>query len=104
MLDPGAVAVALRQLWTGARFKSKDVVLGVASRRILVREYTTQAMRPDLLREALPYQVQDLLPVPASQAVLDFYPLVAGGRSGVRPARRRRLRDHRADHRDPVAR
>ncbi|MGW9586353.1 type IV pilus biogenesis protein PilM [Microbacterium sp. NPDC055455] len=79
VLDPGTVAVALRQLWAGARFKSKDAVLGVASRRILVREYTTQAMRPDLLREALPYQVQDLLPVPASQAVLDFYPLSQDG-------------------------
>ncbi|MBW9108890.1 pilus assembly protein PilM [Microbacterium ureisolvens] len=79
VLDPGAVAVALRQLWTGAKFKSKDAVLGVASRRILVREYTTQAMRPDLLREALPYQVQDLLPVPASQAVLDFFPLSQEG-------------------------
>lgn len=79
VLDSGAVAVALRQLWTGAKFKSKDAVLGVASRRILVREYTTQAMRPDLLREALPYQVQDLLPVPASQAVLDFFPLSQAG-------------------------
>lgn len=79
VLDPGAVAVALRQLWTGARFKSKNAVLGVASRRILVREYTTQAMRPDLLRAALPFQVQDLLPVPASQAVLDFYPLSQEG-------------------------
>jgi type IV pilus assembly protein PilM len=79
VLDPGAVAVALRQLWTGAKFKSKDAVLGVASRRILVREYTTQAMRPDLLREALPFQVQDLLPVPASQAVLDFFPLAQNG-------------------------
>jgi len=79
VLDAGAVAVALRQLWTGAKFKSKDAVLGVASRRILVREYTTQAMRPDLLREALPYQVQDLLPVPASQAVLDFFPLSQTG-------------------------
>lgn len=79
VLDAGTVAVALRQLWTGARFKSKDAVLGVASRRILVREYTTQAMRPDLLREALPYQVQDLLPVPASQAVLDFFPLTQEG-------------------------
>lgn len=75
ILDPGAVSVALRQLWTGAKFQGKRVTLGVASRRILVREYTTQAMRPDLLREALPYQVQDLLPVPASQAVLDFVPL-----------------------------
>nr|BFF11062.1 hypothetical protein GCM10025699_23650 [Microbacterium flavescens] len=79
VLDAGTIAVALRQLWAGARFKSRDVVLGVASRRILVREYTTQAMRPDLLRDALPYQVQDLLPVPASQAVLDFFPLSQQG-------------------------
>lgn len=79
VLDAGTIAVALRQLWAGARFKSRDVVLGVASRRILVREYTTQTMRPDLLREALPYQVQDLLPVPASQAVLDFFPLSEDG-------------------------
>lgn len=79
VIDAGAVAMALRQLWTGAHIKSKNVVLGVASRRILVREYTTQAMRPDLLREALPFQVQDLLPVPASQAVLDFYPLSQEG-------------------------
>jgi type IV pilus assembly protein PilM len=77
VLDVGGVAVALRQLWTGARLRAKEVTLGVASRRILVREYTTKAMRPDLLREALPYQVQDLLPVPASQAVLDFFPLHA---------------------------
>lgn len=79
VVDSGTIAVALRQLWTGARFKSHDVVLGVASRRILVREYTTQAMKPELLREALPYQVQDLLPVPASQAVLDFFPLSQDG-------------------------
>lgn len=79
VLDSGAVAVALRQLWAGARFKSREAVLGVASRRILVREYTTQAMRPDLLRDALPFQVQDLLPVPASQAVLDFFPLSQDG-------------------------
>ncbi len=55
--------------------RARHVVLGIASRRILVREYTTAAMRPDLLRQALPFQVQDLLPVPAEQAVLDFYPV-----------------------------
>jgi type IV pilus assembly protein PilM len=79
VLDSGAVAVALRQMWAGARFKSKDVVLGVASRRILVREYTTQAMPAELLRDALPFQVQDMLPVPATQAVLDFFPLAQEG-------------------------
>lgn len=73
VLDADAVSLALRQLWSGARFTSRRVVLGIGSRRTLVREYTTQALRPDLLRQALPFQVQDLLPVPADEAVLDFY-------------------------------
>lgn len=74
VFDADAVALALRQLWSRAGFRSRRVVLGLASRRILVREFTTHAMRPDLLRQALPFQVQDLLPVPLDQAVLDFYP------------------------------
>ncbi|KQZ83959.1 hypothetical protein ASD56_07965 [Microbacterium sp. Root166] len=79
VLDPDAVAVALRQLWTSAGIKGRRVTVGVGSRRILVREYTTQAMKPELLRQALPFQVQDLLPVPVAQAVLDFYPLTQTG-------------------------
>lgn len=79
IFDADAVVLALRQLWSRAGIKSKDVVLGIGSRRILVRDYTTQAMRPDLLAQALPYQVQDLLPVPAEQAVLDFLPVSQEG-------------------------
>lgn len=75
VFDRDAVVLAIRQLWARSGIKSKRVVLGIGSRRILVRDYTTQAMRPDLLAQALPYQVQDLLPVPADQAVLDFYPV-----------------------------
>ncbi|WP_194395686.1 pilus assembly protein PilM [Microbacterium atlanticum] len=79
VLDPDAVALALRQLWTSAGIKANRVALGVGSRRILVREHSTQAMPPQLLKQALPYQVQDLLPVPVSQAVLDFYPTAQVG-------------------------
>ncbi|WP_298861588.1 type IV pilus biogenesis protein PilM [Microbacterium sp.] len=74
VVDQGAVAVAIRQLWSSAGIKAKSATLGVASRRVLVREYSAPAMAPDMLRQALPYQVQDLLPVPVSQAVLDYYP------------------------------
>ncbi|GAA4480323.1 pilus assembly protein PilM [Microbacterium panaciterrae] len=74
VLDEGAVAVAIRQLWSTAKIRAKSATLGIASRRVLVREHTTNAMAPDLLRQALPFQVQDLLPVPVAQAVLDFYP------------------------------
>ncbi|WP_448262449.1 pilus assembly protein PilM [Microbacterium aurum] len=79
VFDKDAVVLAVRQLWTRAGIKGKNVILGIGSRRILVRDYTTQAMRPDLLALALPFQVQDLLPVPADQAVLDFYPVSQEG-------------------------
>ncbi|MDN3496121.1 pilus assembly protein PilM [Planococcus sp. APC 4015] len=73
VFDADAVAIALKQLWSRAGIRGREVVLGLGSRRILVREYTTQSMKPELLRQALPYQVHDLLPVPPDQAVLDFY-------------------------------
>jgi len=79
VFDTDAVVLALRQLWSRAGIKGRNVVLGIGSRRILVRDYTTQALRPDLLAQALPFQVQDLLPVPADQAVLDFYPVSQSG-------------------------
>ncbi|MDQ7994096.1 MAG: pilus assembly protein PilM [Propionicimonas sp.] len=77
VLDLDAVALAVTQLWSQAGIKSKEVVVGVANRRILVREHTSPALRPDLMRAALPFEVQDLLPVPPEQAVLDFYPIAA---------------------------
>ena len=75
VLDPDVIAMAVGQLWAQTRIKAKEVVVGVANRRILVREHSTPAVRPDLMRAALPFDVQDLLPVPPDQAVLDFYPI-----------------------------
>lgn len=75
VLDQDAVARALRQLWSRGGFRSRRVVLGIGSRRVLVREFATQTVRPDLLAHSLPSEVQHLLPVPASQAVLDFLPI-----------------------------
>ena len=75
VLDRAAVATALQQLWRQAGFKSRRVVLGICSRRVLVRDYRTQAMPPEQLKRALPFQVADLLPVPVDQAVIDFYPV-----------------------------
>lgn len=75
VLDNEAVAVALTQLWSQAGFKSKEVVLGVGNRRVLVREYVAPDLPLEQIKQALRFQVQDLLPVPVEQAVLDFYPV-----------------------------
>ncbi len=81
VLDTEAVVLALNQLWAQAGFRQRNVVLSVANRRLLVREYTAPNLPRAQLMAALPYEVQDLLPVPADRAVIDFYPLSVENRS-----------------------
>jgi len=79
IIDSDAVALALRQLWADTRFSTKRVVLGLGNRRILVRDHKAPRLPLDQIRRALPFQVQDMLPVPVDEAILDFYPLAEEG-------------------------
>jgi type IV pilus assembly protein PilM len=75
VVDAVPVTRCLRQLWSATGFSHKRVVLGVANQRVIVRQLELPWLPPGELRASLPFQVQDLLPMPAEQAVLDFYPL-----------------------------
>lgn len=75
VLDSVGVAAAIKQLWSATRFSHKRVVMGVANQRVIVRQVDLPLMPPAELRKALPFQVQDMLPMPVEQAILDFHPL-----------------------------
>jgi type IV pilus assembly protein PilM len=75
VVDADVVSNALRELWKRARFGTKDVVLGMGNQRVLSRDHKVPEAPIDRIRESLPFQVQDLLPVPVSEAILDFYPI-----------------------------
>lgn len=75
VIDGAAVASAIKQLWGATRFSHKNVVLGVANQRVIVRTVDLPYMPAADLKKALPFQVQDFLPIPVDQAVLDFHPL-----------------------------
>ena len=75
VIDADAVALALNQLWAQAGFRRRKVILAVANRRLLVREYTAPNLPAKQLRAALPFEIQDLLTVSPDKAVIDFYPL-----------------------------
>jgi len=74
VVEPNTVAGALKQLWSAGRFRSKDVVLGMGNQRVLSRDLTVPKAPLAQIRESLPFQVQDMLPVPVGDAILDFYP------------------------------
>jgi type IV pilus assembly protein PilM len=78
VVEVATVVTALRQLWTSGGFTSKDVVLGIGNHRVLARDLTVPRMSIEHIRESLPFQVQELLPVPVEQALLDFYPVSEG--------------------------
>lgn len=75
VVDVDAVADLLERLWSAAAFRSRRVVLGVGNSRVLVRELTVPRGTRAQVRQSLPAHVQDLLAVPASDTILDFYPI-----------------------------
>jgi type IV pilus assembly protein PilM len=73
--DGRVVTTALRQLWTSHTFTTKNVVLGVTHQQVVVREIEIARLPQKELRQALPFLVRDVLPLPVDEALLDFYPL-----------------------------
>jgi type IV pilus assembly protein PilM len=75
VVDTDAVAAALKQLWTQAKFSGRKVVVGVANQKVVVRQVDLPWLPVDELRKSLAFQVQDYIPMPVEQAILDFHPL-----------------------------
>ena len=75
VIEQNTVAEALKQLWKTGGFTSKRVVLGVGNQRVFARELTVPKAPMKHIRESLPFQVQEMLPVPVADALLDFYPI-----------------------------
>jgi type IV pilus assembly protein PilM len=72
VVDPAAVADALRRLWREVGFSSKNPIVGVANQRVVARLAEVPNMPEEELRSSLRFQVQDLIPIPIDDAILDF--------------------------------
>jgi type IV pilus assembly protein PilM len=73
--DVQTVASAIRTLWSTGKFSTKKVVLGVANQRVIVRQVDLPWLPLNELRDSLPFHVQDFIPMPIDQAILDFHPI-----------------------------
>jgi type IV pilus assembly protein PilM len=79
--DEKAVTATLRQLWASHNFHSRNIVLGVTHQQVIVREVDVSNLPPKDLKQALPFLVRDVLPLPVDQALIDFYPLEEAGKA-----------------------
>ncbi|HET6771266.1 MAG TPA: type IV pilus assembly protein PilM [Actinomycetota bacterium] len=70
--QPEAVTEAIKELWRRGGFRSKEVTMGVGNQRVVVREVTVPSIPAKELRQSLPFQVAELIPIPMEDAVLDY--------------------------------
>jgi type IV pilus assembly protein PilM len=75
VVDRDAVARAIKELWKRSNFSSKKVAIGVSNQKVVVRQVDLPWVPRAELRQSLGYQVQDFIPIPVEQAVLDFHEL-----------------------------
>jgi type IV pilus assembly protein PilM len=75
VIQPAVVSEAIKQLWAHTKFTGKDVIVGVANQKVIVRQLDLPWQPLDELKESLPFSVQDTIPMAVDQALLDYYPL-----------------------------
>ena len=75
VVDPGAVSMALRQLWKETGFKSRSVRVAIASPRVIVRTVDMPVLSDGDTRAALQLQLGDYIPMAPEATVFDFQPL-----------------------------
>lgn len=73
VLDPATVASALKALWKGSGFTGRKVALGVANQRVVVRQVDLPWVPASELKQSLPLQVQDYLPMAVADSTIDFH-------------------------------
>ena len=82
--DPVGLSRALKQLFTKNKL-SKNVRLGIANQRVVVRTLRLPLIENDEeLDAAVRFQAQDQIPMPLDQAVLDHQVLAKTGMDGER--------------------
>lgn len=70
--DADAVVDKLKELWRRGGFRLKRVAIGVANQKVVVRQVDLPFMEESELRGALQFQVQEFIPMPIEEAILDF--------------------------------
>jgi type IV pilus assembly protein PilM len=73
--DADAVVDALRTLWSRYGFKQRKVRLGLANQQVVVRQIDLPYLPEAEMRQSLQFQVQDAIPIPVDQAILDYQTL-----------------------------
>jgi type IV pilus assembly protein PilM len=84
--DPEALVRELKRFFTEHKLPRKGVRLGIASNRIGVRVLEVPTVEdPKLFENSIRFHAQEVLPIPVSDAILDYVTLGQGRGQGLEP-------------------
>lgn len=72
IVDIDVVSYSLSELWRKTGLSDKRVTIGIANQKIVIRLIEVPYMEKEDLKGALQYQVQDYIPLPVEEVILDF--------------------------------
>ncbi len=72
VLEPDVVADALRELWSTAGFKTRNIVMTLDGRLALTRQTEIPVLSEQAYRQALRYDLAELVPYTPDEAVIDY--------------------------------
>lgn len=71
VVDIETASQSLAQLWKKSGLSGKDVAVGIASQKVVVRLVQLPRMDQNELKDAIQYQAQDYIPIPIEEAIID---------------------------------
>jgi type IV pilus assembly protein PilM len=72
IVDVEGVSKVLASFWRENKISEKKVVIGVANQKVVVRVIEMPYMSEHELRSAIQYQINDYIPIPIEEAIIDF--------------------------------
>ena len=78
IIDGGAVADAVRRLFSNKRFKAKDVVASLSGNSVIVKKITLPNMTEAELSESIYWEAEQYIPFDIQDVNLDYEILDAG--------------------------
>ena len=78
IIDGGAVADAVRRLFTNKKFKAKDVVASLSGNSVIVKKITLPAMTEAELAESIYWEAEQYIPFDIQDVNLDYEIIDAG--------------------------
>jgi type IV pilus assembly protein PilM len=72
IIDGGAVADAIRRLFEGRGFKTKDVASSLSGNAVIVKKITLPAMSPTELAESIYWEAEQYIPFDIQDVNLDY--------------------------------